>query len=162
MDEHCGCINVKNGHMHRFEKAYFKTPLFTLFRVLRLFDDNYSLLITKEVLKGIIVPLVVRSWLWQRIQKATTLDRPWVCAKQRGDVVESRVFYSICPPANAYIQFETTYYNHFKSPHENKDTYVVPAYFWCDDIYYTRECPHHRMGYLPAIETVEQEGCVIS
>lgn len=166
MDERkCSCVALRRTH-GRYEDTYFRSPAFTVFCLLRLIEAEspLSILPIQDVVRGLIMDLVWSSWLWERIQTSLTgMDRPWIIT--RCEVGEG--YHTIRAPVHSYALMETRSWAIFKSPISikgNDPPYSIPGYFWCDEIYYTRECPRHSRRHfpMPTIKNKEETTCIIT
>lgn len=129
------CFNVKRRYAARFKDTLRQSTLVSILVTLSCYmgiDDPLAK--DGDIMRNHIRPLVIMIWLRNRIASSLTLYAyPWV--------IMIHHYHELLPPVYPPVLSYSTIYHIMMI---DGIVYKIPAYFWCDCVYFTRNCPTHK------------------
>lgn len=136
--KHClyKCFNVKRRYARYFANTLRESTLVSI-----LLQTNELPYLIRDILESHIRPLLISAWIKERIDLSLTLHPyPWILLRH--------TYVELLPPIYKSVLCYSTVFHIITV---DSVTYKIPAYFWCDSVYYTRHCPKHKSLYYQEI-----------
>ena len=129
------CFNVKRRYAARFKDTLSQSTLVSILVTLACYTGNDGPLDQHDdIMMNHIRPLIITTWMRTRIASSLSLHpHPWV--------IMIHHYHELLPPIYPSILCYSTIYHIMMV---DGVVYKIPAYFWCDCVYFTRNCPTHK------------------
>lgn len=131
------CYNAKKRYSSYFKNTLRQSRLVSILCTLACHTEE-PLSHRCDIMKTHIRPLLIQIWIQERITNSIALHpHPWVMMPQ--------IYMELLPPLYPPVLYYSTIY-HIMTMNDGV-TYKIPAYFWCDGVYFSTKCPKHPDRY---------------